>query len=63
MFVKKKLVVDNKINLQRINIYLDEIKELYQNIHKYFLKSCIFPIKTYLEIIETMKTINNKHKN
>ena len=63
MLAKKKLDGDNKLNLQQINAYLDEIKWLYQNIYQDFLKSCIFPINTYIEIIETMKTINNKHKN
>ena len=58
MLVKKKLDVDNNLNFQWVNDYLDEIKELYQTIYQDFLKSCIFPI----EIIETMKTINNKHK-
>ena len=63
MLVKKKLDGDNKLNLQQINVYLDEIKELYQTIYQDFLKSCIFPINTYIEIIETMKTINNNYKN
>ena len=62
MLVKKKLDVDNNLNFQWVNDYLYEIKELYKTIYQDFLKSCIFPINTYIEIIETMKTINNKHK-
>ncbi len=42
MLIKKKLDLDNKLNFQRISLYLDEIKELYQNIYQDFLKLCIF---------------------
>ena len=63
MLVLRKNASNNKIiYLERIKGLLDEIKESYDNIHKYFLKYCIFPWDIYNNIIKTYNNIINRLK-
>ena len=49
----------NIIFPEKLKKNLDEIKELYQNIHQYCFKYFIFPDEDYKDIIERYETINN----
>ena len=63
MLVLRKNASNNKIiYLERIKGLLDEIKESYDNIHKYFLKYCIFPWDIYNNINKTYNNIINRLK-
>ena len=57
---RKDANINTIICLEQIKDYLYEIKESYDNLHKHFLKYCIFPFEIYNKIIQKYNDINNK---